>query len=146
MIYRMPSIVALTTGLAAGGGASGGSVFAPPGAQPVDLPVDRRPVSVLAAGSITITWPAVPADKTGGVVAVGVSASDFNNVRTTTRVNGVSLPPLQLTLGAVGSLENPTYFAAPLGLIAGDVFSLLIENIGAVAQDMAGRTIGYTDA
>jgi len=144
MPYYVPVNVAVTTALAAGGVLFGGGGAAPPGATPVDLPVNRVPVSVAAGGQLLITWPAVPANQQGLVTAIGVAAADFANARITTRVGGVAVAPLVQVFGAVGPLEAPTPLAVPIRMAAGQVFSLLIENVGGAPQDMAARTLGWT--
>ena len=113
----------------------------------IDLPVNRVPVAVAALGSLTITWPAIPAGQRGVVTAIGVSSDDFANTRITTRVNGVAVAPYILIIGTVGDLATPTSLAVPILLGTADVFSLLIENLdAALAHNMAGRTVGWRAA
>lgn len=140
--YRVPVMVAVTTALAAGGALFDANT-PPPSAVPLDFPVDKLPQSIAAAGSLIITWPAMGASEFGLVTALGISTSDAVNTRITTRVDGVGVPPLIASLGAVGSMESPTPFAVPIRLGPGQVFSLLMENIGGLAIDMAARTLGW---
>lgn len=140
--YRVPTMVAVTTALAAGGALFSGST-PPPSAVPIDLPVNRIPATIAAGGSLTITWPAMGASELGQVTAIGVSTTDAVNTRITTRINGGAVPPLQAVIGAVGSLDNPTLLAVPVKLGPAQVFSLLMENIGAGNIDMAARTLGW---
>lgn len=140
--YRVPTMVAVTTALAAGGALFSGST-PPPSAVPLDLPVNRLPSTIAAGGSLTITWPAMGASELGQVTAIGVSTSDAVNTRITTRIDGAAVPPLQAVIGAVGSLDNPTLLAVPVKLGPTQVFSLLMENISAGNIDMAARTLGW---
>ncbi len=83
------------------------------------------------------------ASELGQVTAIGISTTDAVNTRITTRINGGAVPPLQAVIGAVGSLDNPTLLAVPVKLGPTQVFSLLMENIGAGNIDMAARTLGW---
>jgi hypothetical protein len=141
--YNVPTTVAVTTALAAGSALFGGSVV-PPNAVPVDLPVSRIPVSVAGGASLTITWPAIAASGQGQVTAIGISTSDAQNTRITTQIDGVAVPPYQATIGAIGSMDDPTLLSVPIRLAAGQVFSLLLENISGAAIDLAARTMGWT--
>lgn len=140
--YRVPVMVAVTTALA-----SGGAVFdantPPPSAVPLDFPVNQIPQSIAPAGSLLITWPAMGASEFGLVTALGISTTDAANTRITTQIGGVAVPPLVAAFGAVGSLVAPTPLAVPIRLGPGQVFSLLMENVGAAAIDMAARTLGW---
>lgn len=140
--YRVPVMVAVTTALA-----SGGAVFdagtPPPSAIPLDLPVNKIPASIAPAGSLLTTWPAMGPGEFGLVTALGISTSDAANTRISTRVDGVAVPPLIASFGAVGTLDAPTPLAVPIRLGPGQVFSLLMENVGAGAIDMAARTLGW---
>lgn len=142
MPYHVPTMVAVTTALAAGGALFGGDT-PPPGALGVDLPVDRTPQSVAGGGSYLVTWPAMGASEFGQVARIGISTSDAVNTRTTTRVDGVAVDPYQLTIGAIGTLDNPTPMANIINLKPGQVFSLLMENLSGVAVSMAARTMGW---
>lgn len=143
--YRVPVMVAVTTALA-----SGGAVFdadtPPPSAVPLDFPVNQIPQSVAPAGSLLVTWPAMGASEFGLVTALGISTTDAANTRISTQIDGVAVPPLVQSFGAVGSLVAPTPFAVPIRLGPGQVFSVLMENVGAVAIDMAARTLGWRSA
>lgn len=140
--YHVPVMVAVTTALA-----SGGAIFdantPPPNAVPLDFPVNKIPQSIAPAGSLLITWPAMGPSEVGQVTAAGISTSDAQNTRISTQVNGVAVPPLIASFGAVGTMDAPTLFGAPIRLGPGQVFSLLMENVGAVAIDMAARTLGW---
>lgn len=138
--YHVPSIVAVTSALAAGGGYTGGT--APPGADAIDFPVNRTPQTVAAAGQLLITLPAVAG--AGMITALGVSTTDVNNTRITTRVNGVQAGPFNQVIGAVGTLDAPYTFGAPIQLAAGDVFSVLLENLDVVPEDMIARVVGWS--
>lgn len=140
--YHVPSTVAVTTALAAGGVLIG-SGSPPPSAVPIDLPVSRIATTVAGGGSLTITWPAMGASEFGAVTAIGVSSSDVANTRITTRVDGVSVPPLQAVIGPVGTMENPTLLPAPIRLGPAQVFSLFLENLSGVNVDIAARTLGW---
>lgn len=141
--YHVPSIVAVTTALAAGGVLFGGGGVAPPDAVPIDLPVDRTPTTVAAGGSLTITWPAMGAAQFGMVTAIGVSTGAIDTTRITTRIDGVSVPPFELVFGAIGTLEAPTVLSAPIQLGPTQVFSLLLENTSGGNVDIAARTMGW---
>lgn len=140
--YRVPAMVAVTTALA-----SGGAVFdndtPPPDAVPLDLPVDKLPQTIAPAGSHVVTWPAMGATEFGLVTALGISTTDAVNTRITTRVDGVAVPPLVASFGAVGTMDAPSPFAVPIRLGPGQVFSVLMENVGAAGVDMAARTLGW---
>lgn len=143
-MYRVPTGVAVTTALAAGGALlTGAPGVAPPGAIPLDQPTDRRTVAVAGGGSLTITLAAIPAGQHGSIVALGFTSSDFTNTRITTRVNGVSVPPEQSALGAQGTMQAPNTLGAPINLSPGDVFSVLMENLSGLNVDMAARIIGW---
>jgi hypothetical protein len=115
------------------------------GATPLDAPVDRRLTSVAGGGALTLTLPAVPAGQRGVITALGITASNFLVLRTTTRVNGLAVAPMVALLGVAGGpLQTPDPLAAPIALAAGDVFSLLLENTGVPAMDLAGRILGWT--
>lgn len=140
--YRVPVLVAVTTALASGGAVFDGGT-PPPGAIPIDLPIDKLPQSIAPAAALTVTWPAMGATEFGLVTALGISTSDAVNTRITTQVDGVAVPPLIASFGAVGTLDNPTLLAVPVRLGPGQVFSLLMENISGAAIDMAARTLGW---
>lgn len=142
MPYHVPTMVAVTTALAAGGAVFGGET-PPPGALGVDLPVDRTPQTIAGGGSYLVTWPAMGASEFGQVVRIGISTTDAVNTRTTTRVDGVAVDPYQLTIGAIGSLDDPTLMANVINLKGGQVFSLLMENLSGGNIDMAARTMGW---
>jgi hypothetical protein len=139
--YRVPSVVAVTSALAAGGGFPG--IAAPPGADAIDLPVDRTPQNVAAGGQLLVAWPAMGATEFGAVVALGISTTNVNTTLLTTRVDGVQAGPFNQTIGAAGTLDAPTPFSAPIVLGPGQVFSVLLENTDAVPQDMSVRTLGW---
>lgn len=140
--YRVPTMVAVTTALAAGGTLFD-SDSPPPNAIPIDLPVNRVPAAVAGGGQLLITWPAMGVGELGQVAKIGVSTDDAANTRITTRVDGVAVAPYNAVFGAVGSMENPTALAVPIRLGPGQVFSLLLENISGVAVNIAGRTMGW---
>jgi hypothetical protein len=142
-MYNVPTGVAVTTALAAGGFLFGGGGAAPPGAIPIDQPTDRRTVAVAGGGSLTITLAAIPATQKGLIAALGFTSTDFTNTRITTRVNGVAVNPFIATLGAQGTLQAPTSLGAPIVLSPADVFSILMENLSGVNVDMAARIIGW---
>jgi hypothetical protein len=140
--YRVPSIVAVTSALASGGGFPGSTP--PPGAVGIDLPVDRTPQTVVASGSLLVTWPAMGAGQFGAVTALGVSTTDATTTRITTQVDGIQAGPFNQTIGAAGTLDAPTPFGAPIALGPGQVFSVLLENTDAAnPQDMSVRTLGW---
>lgn len=140
--YRVPVMVAVTTALS-----SGGAVFdadtPPPNAVPLDFPVNKIPQSIAPAGSLLITWPAMGASEFGLMTSLGVSTSDAQNTRISTQVDGVAVAPLVASFGAVGTMDAPTPLAVPIRLGPGQVFSLLMENVGGLAIDMAARTLGW---
>jgi hypothetical protein len=141
--YNVPVTVAVTTALAAGGVLIGGDV-PPPSAVPIDLPVDKTPQTVAIGGTLTITWPAMGASEFGMVTAIGITTTDAVNTRVTTRVDGVSVPPYQASIGAIGTMDNPTQLPVPIRLGPGQVFSFFMENINAGATvDMNARTQGW---
>lgn len=140
--YRVPVMVAVTTALAAGGAVFDANT-PPPNAVPLDFPVNKIPTSIAPAGSLLITWPAMGASEFGLVTALGVSTTDAQNTRISTQVDGVAVAPLIASFGAVGPMDTPTPFAVPIRLGPGQVFSLLMENVGAVAIDMAARILGW---
>ena len=139
--YHVPSIVAVTSALAAGGGFVG--TAAPPGAEAIDLPVDRTPQTVAAGGQLLVVWPAMGAAEAGAVTALGVSTTDVATTEMTTRIDGIQAGPFNNTIGAAGTLDAPTPLAAPIILGAGQVFSVLLENTSALPQDMSVRTLGW---
>ena len=140
--YRVPVMVAVTTALA-----SGGAVFdddtPPPNAVPLDFPVNKIPQAIAAGGSLLITWPAMGASEFGLVTALGISTDDAANTRISTQIGGVAVPPLVQSFGAVGTMDNPTPIAVPIRLGPGQVFSLLMENVGAAPINMAARILGW---
>jgi hypothetical protein len=142
-MYRVPTAVAVTTALAAGGVLFGSGGASPPGAVPLDEPTDRRTTVIPGAGSLTVTLAAVPAGQREFITALGFTSSDFTSTRITTRVNGIAVPPLIAELGAQGTLQVPTPLAAPIILGPGDVFSILMENLSGVNVDMAARILGW---
>jgi len=142
-MYRVPTGVAVTMALAQGGALFGGGGLVPPNAIPLDEPVDRRLTTIAPGGSLTITLAAVPVGQVEQITALGATSSDFTALRTTTRVNGAAVPPLVLVLGALGTLQVPTPFAAPIVLGPGEVFSVLLENVGAANIDVAARILGW---
>jgi hypothetical protein len=142
-MYHVPTGVAVTTALAQGGVFFGAGGIAPPGAVPLDQPVDRRTVVVAGGGSLTVTLAAVPAGQRELITALGFTSSDFTQTRITTLVNGIAVPPLLAELGAQGTLQVPTPLAAPIILGPGDVFSILMENLSGVNVDMAARILGW---
>lgn len=141
--YNVPTMVAVTTALAAGGALFLGVGVAPPGAQAVDLPVSRIPQTVAGGGQLLITWPALGAAEFGVVTAMGLSTTDLANTRVTTRVNGVTVAPYNQVIGAIGTLDAPTPLPAPVELRPGDTFSVLMENLSGVNVDMIVRTQGW---
>lgn len=142
--YRVPTMVAVTTALAAGGGLFLGVGIAPPGAVPIDQPVDVTPQSVAGGGQLLVTWPAMGAAEAGIVTTLGVDTADVANTRITTRVNGVAVPPYILHIGAIGTLQQPTPLPAPISLPALAVFSVLMENLSGVPVLMAARAQGWS--
>lgn len=138
--YHVPSVVAVTTALAAGGGLPGGSP--PPGATAIDFPIDRTPQTVAGGATLTITLPAVT--NAGMITGLGVNTTDIVNTRITTFVNGVQTGPLNQAIGAVGTMDAPTIFGAPIVLQAGDVFSVELENLDVGNEDMSARIIGWS--
>jgi hypothetical protein len=110
---------------------------------PVDLPVSRVPVLVPAAGSLIVTWPAIPQGATGVCRRIGLSTSDFANTRITTRINANPVPPFGGIVGAIGPLESLIDLTAPVIIRSGDVFSVLLENIGLAGITMMVRTTGW---
>lgn len=140
--YRVPVMVAVTTALA-----SGGAVFdantPPPNAVPLDFPVNKIPQAIAPGGSLLITWPAMGASEFGLVTALGISSDDLTNTRITTQVGGVAVAPLVQSFGAVGTMDAPTPLPVPIRLGPGQVFSLLMENVGAAPINMAARTLGW---
>lgn len=110
---------------------------------PVDLPQNRIPTAVAAGSSIIVAWPQIPQGATGVCRRVGISTSAAADTRVTTLINRSPVPPLGGVIGAIGTLENPTELAGPVIIRAGEEFALLIENVGAVAVNLAGRTLGW---
>ncbi len=110
---------------------------------PVDLPVNRATVLVPAAGSLIVTWPAIPQGATGVCRRIGLSTTDFTNTRTTTRINGNPVPPFGAVVGAIGPLEAMIDLTAPVIIRSGDVFSVLLENLAGVGNTMQIRTTGW---
>lgn len=146
MPYCVPTAVVVTTALAVGGAYFGPGGIAAPDAEPFDEPVDKLPQSVAAGGQYLVTLAAIAAGQQGMVTALGVTVSDATVAEITTRVDGVAVPPLSAVLGAVGPMETPTPLASPIPLGPGQVFSLLIENTGAVNIDIAARVLGWTSS
>lgn len=109
----------------------------------LDLPAFRIPQAILAGASLIITWDVVPQNALGIVTRIAIQTSNAADTRVTTRVNGFPVEPLIQVVGAVGELQDPTLLAAPIDLNPGDVFSLVMENIGMAPRDMAARTMGY---
>jgi len=110
---------------------------------PVDLPANRVPVLVPAAGSLIVTWPEIPQGATGVCRRIGTSTSDFANTRITTRINANPVPPFGGFVGAVGPLEALIDLAGPIIIRSGDTFSVLLENIGGAGITMMVRTTGW---
>jgi hypothetical protein len=140
--YHVPVMVAVTTALASGG-AQFDADSPPPNAVPLDLPTDKLPQTIAPAGSHVVTWPAMGATEFGLVTALGISSDDLVNTRITTRIDGVAVPPLIASFGAVGTMDDPTILSVPIRLGPGQVFSLLMENVGAANILMAARTLGW---
>lgn len=141
-MYKVPTGVAVTMALTQGGTLFG-SGAAPPGAIPIDQPVNRVPTAIAAGGSLTITLAAVPATQHQVITALAAAADDFSSLRLTTRINGVAVAPFILDVGTIGVLATPTPLGAPILCGPGDVFSMLLENIGAAPMNIAGRAIGW---
>lgn len=110
---------------------------------PVDLPVNRTPIAVPAAGSLIVTWPAIPQGATGVCRRIGLSSSDFANTQLTTRINGNPVPPFGGLIGVVGPLEAMIDLTAPVIIRSGDVFSVLLVNLGGAVVTMMVRTTGW---
>jgi hypothetical protein len=109
----------------------------------LDLPIFRIPQPILAGASLIVTWDVVPQSALGIVTRIGTQTSNATDTRITTRVNGFPVEPLIQVIGAVGDMQDPPLLATPIDLNPGDVFSLVMENIGMAPRDMAARTMGY---
>lgn len=109
----------------------------------LDLPIFRIPQAIPAGASLTVTWDVVPQNALGIVTRIGTQTSEAADTRITTRINGFPVEPFIQIFGTVGVLDDPTLLAAPIDLNPGDVFSLVMENIGMAPRNMAARTMGY---
>ena len=116
-------------------------LFPPATAYHIDLPLTRTPTAVAAGGSLEIEWPALPQGTFGVVRNIGVSTSVVADTRVTTRQNQAPVQPYPGVIGAIGELEEPKEIV--LLLKSGDLFSVLVENIGAAGITVAVRTIGW---
>lgn len=116
-------------------------LYPPATAYHIDLPLNRIPVAIAAGGSVVVEWPALPQGTFGVVRNIGVSSSSAADTRITTRQNTAPVQPYPGIVGAIGELEEPKEIV--LLLKAGDLFSLLVENIGLVGITVAVRTIGW---
>lgn len=110
---------------------------------PFDVPQNRIPVVVPAAGSLVIVLAPIPQGMTGTVRRIGVSSSDFANTRVTTRINTTPVPPLAGIVGTVWDFNNPPELPGVILLRAGDQFNLLIENLGGVGVTIGARFAGW---
>jgi hypothetical protein len=140
-MWQVPTQVAITTALAQGGALTPGGLL-PSNPNAVDQPVNKEGLTLPANGTLTITLPAVPAGRVGSITALGLDSSDVNNTRVTTRVNGVAVPPIIQGIGPIGTSLQPTPLGAPIRLVAGDVFSLFLENLSAADIQVVPRIIG----
>ena len=109
----------------------------------LDLPIFRIPQAIPAGGSLIVTWEVVPQNALGIVTRIGIQTSEAADTRITTRINGIPVEPLLQVIGALGDMLDPPLLAAPIDLNPGEVFSLVMENIGMAPRNMAARTMGY---
>lgn len=118
-------------------------LFPPANSFAFDQPSNRMPVVIPAGGSLVVTLPRVPLGSTGVVSRIGISTTSAADTRITTRINTNPVPPWGNVFGAVSALEDPTDLPAPILLRGSDEFSVLMENVGAVAVNMAARILGW---
>jgi hypothetical protein len=112
-------------------------------ATPIDQPVNRVPVAIAAGGQLVIALPIVPVGGQQAITALGIVSSDYAAIRTSTRINGIAVAPLMLSIGAQGTLQEPTPFGSPLLCVGGDVFDVLLENISGLAITATARIVGW---
>lgn len=121
--------------------------YPPIDAYILDLPLNRLPFSVPAAGSAALAvWPRVPMGLLGVVRKIGVLASPvapdtLANLLITTRKNLAPVQPFPGVTGAIGTLEAPQ--DTQIVLAAGDVFDVLVANSGVNPMPVSVRTYGW---
>ena len=148
-VYYRPRLSPINPQIAAEGKAAQQYMPRPPWLDPpalhfpFDVPQNRSLVSVPAAGSLLITLAPVPEGMTGTIRRIGVSSTDFANTRTTTRINATPIPPLAGIIGTVWDFNNPPELPGVVLVRAGDIFNLLIENLGGVAILIGARFAGW---
>ncbi len=117
-------------------------LFPPANAYHIHLPLNTTPQAIPVGGSlVSAIWPAIPLGAWAVVRELGMSTSSFIDTRLTTRVNLAPVQPYPGVVGPVGELEEPH----EIGIILkpGDVFSVLVENLGVAAITVAVRTYGW---
>lgn len=118
-------------------------LFPPFGAFPLDFPLNRLPVAIAAGATLSVLLPAVPDGRTGILNALGLTTSIVADTRVTLRINQQPTPPILGIVGALGSLDDPTKFPAPVIIAPAAVADVLIENTGAAAITAMVRVLGW---
>jgi hypothetical protein len=118
-------------------------LFPPFGAFALDFPLNRLPVAIAAGASLSIPVPLVPDGRTGIIQALGLTTDVVADTRVTTRINLQPVAPILGIIGALGPLDNPTKFAAPIIIANAAVFDVLIENTGAGIINAMVRVLGW---
>lgn len=160
-VRRKPYVTASETGTLSGSGAVS-TMEAGPGARAslysrypphqfppfdatlYDLPNFRIPFVLIAGAAVAlVTWARVPLGQRGVIRKVGgvVTAGNLADVTWSTRVNGSPVLPFLAVVGAFGTLEAPQDIQVLLA--AGDVFTLFVQNTGALPCSVACRTMGW---